>query len=95
MKDLTALRGELDALDRQLVRLFEQRMDLAREIAAWKMARQVPVLDAAREEAVLASRAGMLNNDAREEAVRDLFREIMRLSRREQETMMKEAKNHA
>ncbi|MBP3452869.1 MAG: chorismate mutase [Clostridia bacterium] len=95
MKELAEVRQELDAVDRQIVALFEQRMVLARDVAAYKIAHGMPVLDRSREEAVLASRMGMLKDAHWAESVRALYEEIMRLSRAEQECILKEAENHA
>ena len=95
MKELAQVREELDAVDRQIVALFEQRMVLARDVVAYKMAHGMQVLDRSREEAVLASRMGMLKDDHWAESVRALYEEIMRLSRAEQERILKEAESHA
>lgn len=95
MKELEEVRQELDAVDREIVRLFEQRMLLARDVVTYKMAHGMPVLDRSREEAVLASRAAMLEDAHWAESVRNLYEEIMRLSRAEQERILKEAENHA
>lgn len=95
MKELEEVRQELDAVDREIVRLFEQRMLLARDVVTYKMAHGMPVLDRSREEAVLASRAAMLEDARWAESVRNLYEEIMRLSRAEQERILKEAENHA
>ncbi|MGN0777598.1 MAG: chorismate mutase [Aristaeellaceae bacterium] len=91
MRELQEIRAELDAVDRELVRLFEKRMSLSGEVARYKLAHGLPVLDAAREEQVLASRAAMLDNPALAEDVRRLFGCIMGLSRAEQERLLKEA----
>jgi len=95
MKELEEVRQELDAVDRQIVALFEQRMTLARDVVAYKIAHGMQVLDRSREEAVLASRMGMLQDDQWAESVRCLYEEIMRLSRAEQERILKEAEGHA
>ncbi|MGN0745099.1 MAG: chorismate mutase [Aristaeellaceae bacterium] len=91
MRELEELRAELDGVDRELVRLFERRMALSREVARYKLAHGLPVLDASREEQVLASRADMLDNPALAEDVRALYTCIMALSRGEQERLLKEA----
>lgn len=62
MRDLREIRQELDQVDREMVRLFEKRMNLALEVAQYKTAHGMPVLDASREEQVLASRAAMLQS---------------------------------
>ena len=92
MKSLEECRSAIDAADREIVRWFEQRMQLCREVAAYKMANGLPVLDRSREEAVLASREGMLSDPAWAQSVRQLFEEIMALSRAEQERMLAAAK---
>lgn len=95
MKELEDIRRELDAVDRDMVRLFERRMALAGQVAAYKLAHSMPVLDASREEQVLASRAAMLEEPCLADSVRALYEEIMRLSRQEQQRILEEAKNHA
>lgn len=91
MRELEDVRAELDGVDRELVRLFEKRMALSREVARYKLAHGLPVLDAAREEQVLDSRAAMLDDSALGEDVRALYACIMALSRDEQERLLKEA----
>lgn len=94
MRELVQIRQELDEIDRDMVALFEKRMRLSREVARTKMAQGKPVLDAGREQQVLESRAAMLSDASLTDAVQDLFREIMALSRQEQEKLLREA-NHA
>lgn len=51
MKDrLTIAREEIETLDQSLVTLFLQRMDLVSEIADYKQANGMDVLDSKREE---------------------------------------------
>ena len=97
MKELEELRRELDEVDRELVSLFERRMALAGQVAACKIAAGRPVLDRTREEAVLASRAAMLENHDWEAEVRQLYETLMALSRGEQQRIMdrQEADGHA
>ena len=58
--DLNDLRSQIDGIDRELLRLFEQRMLVAREIARYKKAHGIAVLDSAREEEKLRSVAAFL-----------------------------------
>ena len=95
MKDLQDIRKELDGLDRDMVALFEKRMTLARDVAAYKMEVGMPVLDRSREEQVLASRVAMLQDSDWEKDDRELYECIMALSRREQETMLREVQDNA
>lgn len=95
MKDLQETRKALDAVDRQIVALFEERMTLARDVAAYKIANGLPVLDRSREEQVLDSRCAMLADGYWSPAVRALFEQIMALSRQEQQRLLEEANDHA
>ena len=91
MRELADIRKDLDAVDREIVRLFEERMTLAAQVAEYKIAKGMPVLDRSREEKVLASRAALLEDKRLEGDVRALFECIMALSRKEQERLVKEA----
>lgn len=91
MKSLEQCRAELDAVDRQIVRLFEERMILCRDVAKYKIAHDMPVLDRAREEQVLHSRAAMVEDPYWAESVRALYEAIMAISRAEQDYMLDQA----
>ena len=91
---LDALRTELDAVDAELARLLAQRMEIAQRVGLYKQARGLPVLDAAREEAVLRARAALVA-PAWGEAAHTLFETLMRLSRQEQERVMAQAEARA
>ncbi len=51
--DLTKLREEINATDKEMVALFRKRMEIAASVAAYKKEHNLPVLDAARERALL------------------------------------------
>lgn len=47
--ELLELRKQIDSIDRRIVELLEQRMDVAASIAAYKKAAGKPILDESRE----------------------------------------------
>ena len=77
MRELAQIRQELDEIDREMVKLFERRMTLCREVARTKLAQGKPVLDASREAQVLESRAARLTDASLVEAVQALYREMI------------------
>ena len=85
IRDLSDLRSDLDQIDREIIALFERRMEVSRQVAAYKREKGLPILDAVREEQVLQSRAEMLKDASLAQPCRELFAELMRLSRKEQE----------
>ena len=85
---LSSLRAQIDEVDEALQALFERRMALVEEIAAYKHAHAMPVLDPIREAEKLATvgeraAAGLASCD---EA---FFRQLMALSRQRQEELLK------
>ena len=53
MEELKDLREKIDAIDQQMVDLFKQRMEVSKEVAAYKRSNGLPTLDAGRERALL------------------------------------------
>jgi prephenate dehydrogenase len=85
--ELKETRDHIDAVDRDILRLMTQRMELARRAARAKAALGAPVLDGAREAELLETR-GRWATEAKLDAsgVEDVFRAILTLSRRTQRT---------
>ena len=52
--DLQDYREQIDTIDNELLRLFIERMNVARQIALYKKEHALPALDAAREAEKLA-----------------------------------------
>ncbi len=87
--DLQDIRKELDVIDRELVKLFEKRMDLSVEVAEYKAETGKPVLDKDRErQKIEAVRA--LAGDENKQSVEELFTQLMTLSRRLQYRVLAE-----
>jgi chorismate mutase len=83
--DLDTLRQEVERIDRTLVQLIAERVEIARKIGVVKRERDLPTLDPAREAAVVR-RAGSLAREAGldDEDVRYIFWHLIGLSRRAQ-----------
>ena len=79
--ELEQARREIDAVDAEMAALFCRRMDAVRRVAAYKQARGLPVLDASREEAVVAKNCARLPDEAYAEYYEDFIRHTMGLSR--------------
>lgn len=74
-------RTEIDAIDKELVRLFERRMDAVTEIARIKKEHQLPILDQSREDRVLDKVRGLTENKAYEDSMEELFRSLMTITK--------------
>lgn len=81
MEDLIKLRDEIDAIDDQIVRLFEKRMAVAENVAAYKRSVGKPVLDKERERAKIRKVTEKTSNAFNRQGVESLFNQIMAVSR--------------
>ena len=78
--DIQECRAKIDEIDRDIVRLFSERMHTVSDIAAYKKENHLPVYDGARERALLA-RVSELAGEELESYTRVLFSTLMNLSR--------------
>ena len=77
------LRTQIDRIDSEMIRLYAERMETARQIGLYKKEHHLPVTDPAREREVL-NRAGAEAGEANENGVRALFGFLMAQSRANQ-----------
>lgn len=88
--DLQECRKQLDGIDQQLVKLFEERMKICGNVAEYKIATGKQVYDGERERQKLAAVAEMAHGEYNQTAIQELFTQIMTISRRYQYRMTAE-----
>ena len=85
--DLNEARSIINRADEQIVSALKERMRAVTEVARYKQAHNLPVLDEKREEKVLERVAAMAGDDLGDMA-RELYKHIMALSRDYQTKML-------
>lgn len=90
MVELTELRDKIDAIDRQIVELFEERMEICRQVAEYKIQTGKKVFDRKREQSKLSTLEGLAHSDFNRYGVRELFEQIMAMSRKLQYQLLTE-----
>lgn len=90
MTDLLELRDQIDEIDREIVRLFEERMDICKQVAEYKIANGKKVLDRAREIEKLKVLGNFAHNEFNRHGVQELFQQIMSMSRKLQYQLLSE-----
>lgn len=80
--DLLELREQIDAIDRQIVSLYEQRMEICGRVAEYKIETGKKVFDRQREMEKLAKVRSLTHNDFNSHGVEELFEQIMSMSRK-------------
>ena len=84
--EIKDLRNKIDTLDREIVKLLTERMGVSAEVAAYKIANNMPVLDKSREEALLEKIASLSGDMS--EYTHEIYLEILRQSRAYQEKII-------
>ncbi len=84
MRDLLALRDEIDQVDREITALYQKRVQLTSEVAAYKIRTGKKVFDQKREQEKLEKLASLVPEEFGKTEIRELFGHIMALSRKRQ-----------
>ena len=85
--DLQDLRKRIDKIDDGLLDLFQQRMDIAAEVAQYKQENNLPIHAPERERQMLYDLAGKVEK-GREKFIVALFSQLIDLSKSEQERII-------
>lgn len=81
-------RNEIDELDKQLVALFEKRMNLVTEIGELKQKNQYPIFDESRELEVIERAVKRLENVDYEPYITCFFKDLMTVTKTYQSSLM-------
>lgn len=78
--DLLEIRDQIDGIDKEIVELFEKRMQLSAEVAEYKISNNKAVLDPQREKEKLNTLEKYASNSFNRVGVYELFRQMMAIS---------------
>lgn len=88
--DLLEIRDQIDAIDKEIVELFEKRMQLSADVAEYKISNNKEVLDPKREKEKLTTLEHYASNSFNRVGVYELFRQMMAMSRKLQYRVLAE-----
>lgn len=81
-------RAEIDAIDREIVALFERRMQVVVDVARIKKVNGIAILDASREKEVIAKVQSYLKDAALKEELAEAYETLMKVSKDYQKKRM-------
>ena len=90
MIDLQECRNEIDKIDSDIIRLFEQRMKECEDVAEYKIRTGKKVLDPERERQKLEVLRGKAHGEFNQLGAQELFQQIMAISRKRQYQLLTE-----
>ena len=91
MSAIDDYRNRIDEIDKDITKLFEERMDTVINIANYKKDRNLPIFNRDREDEVIEKNVGYLKNSDYAEETRKFFISLMEVSRELQSRKMLEA----
>lgn len=81
MRELLDIRNDIDKVDKQLVKLLEDRFKLVKEVGDYKKVNNLPILDLNREKQVLASKKDLLTKKEEFVHYEKIFQLIMDIAK--------------
>lgn len=81
MSAIDDYRNKIDEIDKEITRLFEERMDIVIKVGEYKKQNNLPVFYKVREDEVIAKNIGYLNNKDYTEGLKKFFINIMNISK--------------
>ena len=81
-------RAEIDAIDREIVALFERRMQVVVDVARIKKENGIAILDASREKEVIAKGQSYLKDAPLKEELAEVYDTMMKVSKDYQKKRM-------
>lgn len=90
MTDLQEIRSQIDQVDEKIVRLFEQRMGLTEQVAAYKIRTGKQVFDREREVQKLETLRKKATDPFNAMGIQELFGQIISISRKRQYQLLTE-----
>lgn len=88
MNELEHYRKEIDAIDQELTRLFELRLNTVLKVGHFKQQHALPVLDASREQAVIEKNIDRLKDPQFEPEVTQFFQSMMDITKDTQTALL-------
>ena len=88
--DLQKLREQIDDIDEKIVNLYEERMDISRQVAEYKIDTGKKVFDKQRETEKLDKVKALTHNEFNRHGIEELFEQIMSMSRKLQYQLLAE-----
>ncbi len=82
MASLQELRQQLDKVDDQIVRLYEERMSICEQVGEYKISAGRKVLDRQREKEKLQDVAAKVTTEENKKGIKELYQQLMAMSRK-------------
>lgn len=87
---LKRVREKIDSLDKEMLRIFEERMKCVEEVINYKYENNLPIFDENREKIVIEKNKKLLGNIKYEKYYVEFLKNLMDVSKNYQKDILKE-----
>ena len=88
MNELENLRERIDTIDKELIALFEERMNVVNDIAEYKIKNNLPILNQNREDIVISKVKSIVKKKDYTDSAIDFIKDIMEISKKFQQKII-------
>lgn len=88
MDKLLECRNLIDEIDTEIIKLFEKRMDVVKDVTKYKIENNKPILDSSREHAMLEKNLAKIQNKEYKAYYIDVLQSFLKASKTMQETLI-------
>lgn len=92
MNKLEIARENINRIDREIAKLFEERMREVEEVIAYKLENNLEILDSGREKEVIDRNSKLLKNENLKKYYIDFLENMMRISKDYQKDILMKRK---
>lgn len=92
MNKLEIARENINRIDREIAKLFEERMREVEEVIAYKLENNLEILDSGREKEVIERNSKLLKNENLKKYYIDFLENMMRISKDYQKDILMKRK---
>ena len=88
MKDINITRKNIDNIDKELAKLFQERMNLVKDVLEYKVSNSLPILDSSREKEVIEKNLSLVDKEY-QEYYRNFVEKMLEISKEFQNNLIK------
>lgn len=92
MNKLERARIEINRIDKEIAKLFQERMKAVEDVIEYKIENNMEILDSGREKEVIEKNIALLENKKYEKYYMDFLTNIMRISKEYQKDILNKNK---
>jgi len=81
VEDLKKLRDDIDSIDKELIALFQKRMETVLKVAEYKKKNNIPILNENREDEVIKKNSKLIYNEDLKKPVEEFLKDVMKISK--------------